>query len=86
MKISVKHRWLLVFVWSDIKASLWVQATAFPLEESIIKSGFQMCWPTSAISKSEFCKCKLNYVTFIIIKLLMGFQIMKKLGASVSLL
>lgn len=54
MKISVKHRWLQAFVWSDIKPSLWVQATAFPLEESIIKSGFQMCWHTSAFLKGNF--------------------------------
>lgn len=84
MKISVKHRWLLAFVWSDIKASLWVQATAFPLEESIIKSGFQMCWHTSAISKNEFCKYKLNCFAFNIIKLLMGFQVIKRLEASTS--
>lgn len=86
MKISVKHRWLLAFVWSDIKASLWVQATAFPLEESIIKSGFQMCWHTSATLKSEFCKYKLNCVAFIIIKLLMVFQVTNRLEASTPLL
>lgn len=86
MKISVKHRWLLAFVWSDIKASLWAQATAFPLEGNIIKSGFQMCWHTSAILKSEFYKYKLNCVAFIIIKPLMVFQVIKRLKASTPLL
>lgn len=82
MKISVKHRWLQAFVWSDIKPLLWVQATAVPREESIIKSGFQMCWHTSAAFKREFCNYKLNCTAFTVIKLLMVFQVIKKLEAS----